>query len=75
MNEASPAKPDKFRRYRARKKAAGLREVRMWVPDINAPGFREALVQQAAAIRASDEDRAISEDMRRLTDEVLSKIP
>jgi Protein of unknown function (DUF3018) len=34
MNELSPKSQDKFRAYRARKKAAGLRELRLWVPDL-----------------------------------------
>ncbi len=48
MNEAS-----KFARYRARKKAQGLRELRMWVPDVDAPGFQERLDREIAAINAS----------------------
>ena len=75
MNEASPDKQDKFRRYRARKKAAGLREIRMWVPDINAPGFKEKLAKQIAAINVSKEDREIFEDMQRMSDELWNKNP
>ena len=30
-------RPDKFRTYRSRKRAAGLREVRVWVPDLTDP--------------------------------------
>ncbi len=75
MNDASPAGQDKFRRYRARKKAAGLREVRMWVLDTRAPGFQERLTKQIAAINASKEDREIAEDMQRLTDEVWTSNP
>jgi len=39
--------------YRQRMRAAGLRPVQIWVPDINAPGFAEAC-RQARAIAASD---------------------
>ena len=53
MNDQSPARSDKFRRYRAKKKAQGLREIRMWVPDVNAPGFQERLDREIAAINAS----------------------
>ena len=53
MNDQSPARTDKFRRYRAKKKAQGLREIRMWVPDVNAPGFQERLDREIAAINAS----------------------
>ena len=40
--------------YRQRMRAAGLRPVQIWVPDVNAPGFAEACHQQACAIAASD---------------------
>lgn len=56
MNDSSPAGQDKFRRYRARKKAQGLREVRMWVPDVDAPGFQERLDRAVAAINASPDE-------------------
>lgn len=57
MNDSSPDRQDKFRRYRARKKAQGLREIRMWVPDVDAPGFQERLDRQIAAINASKSHR------------------
>ena len=75
MNDASPDKQDKFRRYRARKKAAGLREIRMWVPDVNAPGFQERLDKQIAAINASEEDREIQAEMDAMTAEMWNEIP
>jgi len=75
MNDASPDKQDKFRRYRARKKAAGLREIRMWVPDVNAPGFKERLDKQIAAINASKEDREIQAEMDEMTAEIWNEIP
>ncbi len=51
MNEAS-----KFSRYRARKKAKGLREIRLWLPDVNAPGFWERSVLAAAILRDAPEE-------------------
>ena len=58
MNEASPVKPDKFRAYRARKRAQGLREIRMWVPDVHSKEFWEASVRCAEVLREhpSEED-------------------
>ena len=56
MNDSSPSRQDKFRRYRERKKAAGLREIRMWVPDVHAPGFWERSVLAAAILRDAPEE-------------------
>lgn len=42
MNAHAP-KPDKYKAYRERKKAAGLKQVRIWTLDPDAPGFREAM--------------------------------
>lgn len=57
MNKPASIAGDKFRRYRARKKAKGLREIRMWVPDINSPGFAEEAERQAALLRGAPEER------------------
>jgi hypothetical protein len=57
MNEASPSRQNKFARFRARKKAKGLREIRMWVPDVNAAGFQERLDEQIARLNASASER------------------
>lgn len=51
MTGLSPKRQDKFRAYRARKKAAGLREIRMWVPDVRTKEFREASERGSAALR------------------------
>jgi hypothetical protein len=42
MNVQAP-KPNKYKAYRERKKAAGLKQVRIWALDPDAPGFREAM--------------------------------
>lgn len=59
MNDLSPKRQDKYKAYRARKKAAGLRELRMWVPDVNAPGFRERLREQITRINASPDEKDV----------------
>jgi hypothetical protein len=50
----------KFAAYRARKKAAGLREIRMWVPDLESPEFRAEAARQAALLDQTEEEREIS---------------
>ncbi|WP_313011089.1 antitoxin MazE-like protein [Brevundimonas sp.] len=51
------ARPDKYKRYRERKKAAGLKQVRVWALDPDAPGFRERLTADQARIRDSESER------------------
>ncbi len=48
--------PEKFRRYRARLKARGLRQIQLWVPDTTSPDFQARLESQIRRIEASDED-------------------
>ena len=52
MNDAS-----KFARYRARKKAQGLRELRMWVPDVNSPEFKAQAEREAKILRGAPEEK------------------
>ena len=40
----------KFQRYRASKRAKGMRLLRIWVPDVRAPGFAEEAERQARLI-------------------------
>jgi len=47
----------KFRRYRASRRTAGMKLVRVWVPDPSAPGFREEVQRQAAILRGAPEER------------------
>ena len=69
MNDASPPRHDKFRAYRARKKANGLREVRLWLPDVRSPGFRKEAIRQAALLDRSDDERQAASMMRHLASE------
>jgi hypothetical protein len=56
MHSSSPD-PDKFRRYRERLKAKGLRQIHLWVPDTASPWFQKELRRQLALVEASTEDR------------------
>jgi hypothetical protein len=48
---------DKFQRLRTRRKAAGMKLVRIWVPDPNAPGFAAASRREAALLRGAPEEQ------------------
>lgn len=52
MNEQS-----KFARYRARKKARGLREIRMWVPDLRDPEVLARLKREGKMLRRRPEEQ------------------
>lgn len=55
-------------RYRAAKKAAGLKEVRLWVWDTKNPEFMARLKRQMEAIRRSEQERLDIEFAEALTD-------
>ncbi|SFP35199.1 antitoxin MazE family protein [Sphingomonas rubra] len=69
MNDASPGRYDKFRAYRARKKAAGLREVRLWLPDTRSPEFQAEAKRQAALLNHSQDEQDAIAMMDRLAAE------
>lgn len=56
MTDLSPKHHDKFRAYRAKKKAAGLRETRIWVPDVRTKEFWEQSVRCAEALKNAPEE-------------------
>ena len=53
---SATARSDKYSRYRDRQRAKGLKEVRMWLPDPAAPGFKEEVARQAALLRNAPEE-------------------
>ena len=58
----------RVRKHREKMKAAGLKPVTIWVPDVNTPGYREALARDIARINADDESTRVMEDMLELAD-------
>lgn len=48
----SPAR-DRVRAHRERLRAAGLRPIQLWVPDVRSPGFAEAAHAQSLAVAHS----------------------
>ncbi|MDA3934638.1 MAG: antitoxin MazE family protein [Gammaproteobacteria bacterium] len=47
---------NKYQRYRERLKARGMRQIQLWVPDVNRPGFRQELARQLRRIEESPDD-------------------
>lgn len=66
MNVHAP-KPDKYKAYRERKKAAGLKQVRIWALDKSAPGFLEDIQASFERTRGSREER----DLRAFLDSAI----
>ena len=75
MNDASPSRQSKFQAYRARKKAAGLREVRIWVPDLRSPEMQAEARRQAALLDRSADEREAAEMMTRFAQEAWDREP
>lgn len=69
MNDASPLPHDKFRAYRARKKARGLREVRLWLPDLDSAAFQREAKRQATLLDRTVDEREATAMMGRLANE------
>jgi len=44
-------------------KAAGLKPVTIWVPDINAPGYAEQLAREIEIINNSPDEKALLEQL------------
>lgn len=47
---------DKFQHYRASQRASGMKLLRVWVPDPQAPGFRDEACRQALILRGAPEE-------------------
>lgn len=51
------AEENKFKRYRERLKAKGLRQIHIWVPDTKRPGFADELRHQVASLKGGSEEQ------------------
>ncbi|MGB3864741.1 MAG: antitoxin MazE family protein [Xanthobacteraceae bacterium] len=61
--KASGDVASRVRRHRDKMKAAGLKPVTIWVPDVNAPGFQEKIDRAIAIINASEDEKVILEEL------------
>lgn len=58
----------RVRKHREKMKAAGLKPVTIWVPDVNAPGYREDIRRQCELINASVDSAIVLEGMLAIAD-------
>jgi len=56
---------ERVRKHRQKMKAAGLKPVTIWVPDVNAPEYRAQIAHDIAVINASESEKEI---LRELSD-------
>ena len=53
----------RVQKHRDRMKAAGLKPVTIWVPDVNAPGYAEQLAREIEIINADADSQRVMEEM------------
>jgi AmiR/NasT family two-component response regulator len=58
----------RVRKHREKMKAAGLKPVTIWVPDVNAPGYTEQLARDIAIINADADSMLVMEQMLSVAD-------
>jgi Protein of unknown function (DUF3018) len=75
MNTETPGKLSKFQRYRAGKKAAGFKEVRLWVRDPNSPQFKAEMKAFCHWQRNSKDEREAMEFIEAGMAEMMKDIP
>jgi hypothetical protein len=49
----------RVRKHREKMRAAGLKPVTIWVPDVNAPGYREEIRRQCKSLRNDPQEAQI----------------
>ncbi len=75
MNAQTPGKLSKFQRYRANKKARGLKEVRLWVPDVKSPQFKAQMALAEKEYRGLPKDPELDAFMEANLADVLKDMP
>jgi hypothetical protein len=58
----------RVQKHRDKMKAAGLKPVTIWVPDVSAPGFKERIAREIEIINADADSQRVMEEMLALAD-------
>jgi hypothetical protein len=58
----------RVQKHRNKMKAAGLKPVTIWVPDVSAPGFKERIAREIEIINADADSQRVMEEMLALAD-------
>jgi Antitoxin MazE-like len=54
---------NRVRKYREKMKAAGLKPVTMWLPDVDAPGFKQRIAREIEMINNSADEKLILKEL------------
>jgi hypothetical protein len=54
---------ERVRKHREKMKAAGLKPVTIWVPDVNSPEFRRAIAESIRIINASADEKVVLDEL------------
>jgi hypothetical protein len=58
----------RVRKHREKMKAAGLKPVTIWVPDVNAPGYAEDIRKQCLILKNDPQEQQILAEIEQLFD-------
>ena len=62
-------------RYRAAKRAQGLRLKQIWVPDLRDPKVREEIRRECEEINRRDRESGIMAEIEAMADEMMASLP
>ena len=54
---------ERVRKHREKMKAAGLKPVTIWVPDVNSPEYRAKIARAIDVINASESEKEILDEL------------
>lgn len=54
---------ERVRKHREKMKAAGLKPVTIWVPDVNTPEYQAKIARAIAVINASESEKQILDEL------------
>jgi Protein of unknown function (DUF3018) len=58
----------RVQKFRAKMKAAGLKPVTLWLPDVNAPGYKEKIRRECELINACEDSNRVMDEMLAVAD-------
>ena len=56
----------RVRKHREKMKAAGLKPVTIWVPDVDAPGYQEEIRRQCLILKNDPQEQQILEEIEQV---------